>query len=231
MADIQRYTAEAIKYKLCTKVDDITYLVDMVQEEHIGKPQSTIQNKVQEAVKSQIKYYKSVSISKRLNYKLFHMSHEKKPLTTEQLVSNLAKILEYFSKEEDEVEAHDVAGLSVLATSEKDAKREELKRKFSFTGASPTKRKKRSPFPGDVLIEKRISVKFMTAGGKRHRFYKDYVLRKSTNEDLHEYLEEDDQQYGGKMDFYTIRFDPPEDDPLCCFPLEKEWNDDCLNLI
>lgn len=54
MADIQRYTTEATKYKLCTKVDDITYLVDMVQEEHIGKPQSTIQNTGSSQVSDQV---------------------------------------------------------------------------------------------------------------------------------------------------------------------------------
>ena len=229
MEDIQKYTAEATQYKLCTKVEHITELIDLVQEAYITTSQTNVQNKVQEAVKTQIRYYKSVTISKKLDCKLFHMTHDKKALTTEQLVSNLAKILQYFANPTDEDCANE-PGPSVTDT-EKDARRDELKRKFTFTGTSPTKRKKKNPFPGDDMVGKRISVKFMTSGGKRHRFYKGYVLRKSTNTDLHEYLEDDDQQYMGKMDFYTIRFDPPEDDPLCCFPLEKEWNEDCLNLI
>ena len=68
------------------------------------------------------------------------MSHDKKALTTEQLVSNLAKILQQFNKDIDGDHV-DVPGPSTVDTSEKDARHKELKRKFAYTGALPTKPK------------------------------------------------------------------------------------------
>ena len=42
---------------------------------------------------------------------------------------------------------------------------------------------------------KRISLKFKSIGSKPHHFYKGVVVRKSTNADLEEYMEDDDTQY------------------------------------
>ena len=162
---------------------------------------------------------------------MFHFSHAKKKLSTDELKNNLIKILEFFQRDNNKTSNKDTE-LST-STEDKEKRMEAVKRKYAFQGTSPTKKRKviKDQFPGDSIVGKRISLKFKSIGSKRHHFYKGVVVRKSTNADLEEYMEDDDTQYVDKFDFYTVNFDPPHESDFYCYPLEKEWEDDCLNLI
>ena len=222
MDNIRKSTVKASEYKLCEKEEDVTELVDMVTEAHEQLPKKSVEQKICEAITSQIRFYKSVNFSSKIDYKLFHLSHDKKNFTTEELKNNLIKILEFYQRDKETASKDN--GPSTSNDVNKEERINNLKKKYTFNGTSPTKKRRvKDPFPGDDIVGKRISLKFKNTGATRHHFYKGIVMRSSSNADLEEYMEEDDEQYVGKMGFYTVRFDPPHDSELFCYPLENEW--------
>ena len=231
MEDIRKCTAKVNEYKLCDRSEDIKQLVKLVTEKHKESPKEVKDKEILEAVKSQIRFYKTVNFSSKIDYKLFHFSHGKTQLSLEELQNNLQEIIKYYEKDNVEEAGTSTTCSQVDDKTLKEEKLNALKRKYTFCGVSPTKQRKRDDFPGEELLNKRISLKFKTSSGKRHHFYKGVVLRKSTYADLEEFMEEEDRNFVGKFDFYTVQFDPPHDDALYTYPLEKEWLADCLNII
>ena len=57
------------------------------------------------------------------------------------------------------------------------------------------------------------------------------MIREATKEDLEEYVEKEDKKLVSQFQFYTIAYDPPYNQDLYCYPLEKEWSDGCLELM
>lgn len=112
---------------------------------------SETNSKFHKAIKCQIRYYKLINCSSNIDYKLFHLSHQKKVLTTDQLVYNLSKILQLYQSENDQNQQ-----IMQEPTSTSESKRErmdELKRKYTYVNKSPVKRKRQNPFPGQEIIE------------------------------------------------------------------------------
>ena len=108
-------------------------------------------------------------------------------------------------------------------------RRNVLKQKM-LSKISPTKKKRKGPFPGDRIVHKRIRHIFVDAADGSVLECKGTVLRRATDEDLESLVESCDKKLKDTYVFYTILYDPPYADTNC-YPLQKEWEEGTLELM
>ena len=230
MADIQIATENVTQYMLCKKADDIELLKQKVREMHAECDDARLQELIMDAIKNQLRYYRHVNFSSKIDYSLFFFTKNKESLSLNQLVENLQKVLHFYADETDP--GNENIASSSTARQDRESRMDALKRKLlKNSNESPSKKQKLAPFPGDDIIQKRIRHKYLSKGGKRHCYYKGTVLRKSTNNEKEEYMDPEDECHIGVLDFYTVQYDAPHDNDLYTLPLEKDWNDGCIHLI
>ena len=76
----------------------------------------------------------------------------------------------------------------------KDKLRDDLKKKL-LAKISPTKRRRKGPFPGERIVKKRICHSFIDPESKELVEYKGIVLRVSTEKDTEELIESQDKKF------------------------------------
>ena len=203
---------------LCNSPKDVDHLKD----KHKGKD-------LEQALTTQIKHWKSASKG-GVQKDLFYLTNKGKKLSVDQLESNLRNIIKQIITQDIPDED---AGTSQSSSShehiDKEQQKSELKKKL-LSKLSPTKKRRKGPFPGDRIIQKRIRHMFLESKGGDLVEYKAIVLRKATEEDIDELVEPGDRKYVGVHTFYTIMYDPPYQEMLC-YPLEKEWDEGTLDLM
>ena len=86
---------------------------------------------------------------------------------------------------------------------DKEQQRDELKKKL-LANISPTKRRRKGPFPAERIVKKCICHSFIDPQSKELVEYKGGVLRESSEEDNDELMESGDKKYIGVYKFYTI---------------------------
>ena len=181
-----------------------------------------------EALLAQIDYYKSVNKGLAKGA-LFFKSKAGKPLSSSDLCNNLKEIIRVVNLAPISQSEDAESGRSVTFP-DSDTLQEERKALREKLLSKVTGRKRKEPFPETAIVHKRIKHKFLPEGGKRLVTYHGRVLRKSTQQDIEDLMESSDQEYLDKgYTFYTLMYDNDED--LYTYPLEKEWEDNCLELI
>ncbi|XP_072040335.1 uncharacterized protein [Amphiura filiformis] len=212
-------TANALKLCgfLCNSAQD----VDRLKADLKGK-------KLEAALISQIKHWKS-SNKGGIRKDLFYLTNKGKHLTAEQLENNLKNIILQVMTTVESLEEQPGSSNSSETPGNKDQQKSELKRRL-LAKLSPTKRRRKGPFPSDRIIGKRIRHMFIDSEGGGMLECKALVLRKATEEDIDELVEQDDRKHIGVYTFYTIMYEPPHEEMLC-YPLEKEWDEGTLDLM
>ena len=181
--------------------------------------------KLEEALIHQVKHWKTASKG-GIRRDLFYLSNKGKKLCVDQLESNLRNIISQVMTQDD---LESGTSQSSPSHQDKEHKKTELKKKL-LAKISPSKKRRKGPFPGDRIIQKRICHSFIDSESRGFIECKAIVLRKATEEDLEELVEPGDRKYIEEHTFYTIMYDPPYQEMLC-YPLEREWDDGTLDLM
>ena len=177
-----------------------------------------------ELLVSQIDYFKTINRGV-VKGTLFYKTKAGTNLTNEQLQDNLQVIISQLCKQNKEVDPHSENDPS--SSSDKELCRKQLRIKI-MSKLKPIKRKLQ--FPEDRIVKKRIRHKFLPVGGKKLISYTGTVLRKSSETDLEELMEEVDRELLDQgYTFYTVVYD--KDEHLYTYPLQKEWEDNCLDKL
>ena len=178
---------------------------------------------VEQGLHVQLKHWKTTSKG-GIPKDLFYLTKAGKKLSIDDLAANLKKVIHQVMETQD-IEPQ--PGTSQHCDKEK--LRDELKQKY-LAKMSPTKRRRKGPFPSDRIIQRRILHTFLEPGSDQMVEYKGLVIREATEDDLEQLVERQDKKLIQQYKFYTLAYDPPYED-MYCYPLEKEWEDGCLELI
>ena len=93
---------------------------------------------------------------------LFYVSCKGKKLSVHELEQNLRKIIsQVMNKDPDSTETPSTSGTSAQ---DKQTQRDELKKEL-LAKVSPTKKRRKGPFPGDRIIQKCIRHSFVDSEG------------------------------------------------------------------
>ena len=160
---------------------------------------------------------------------LFFVTSGGKPLSLMELSVNLKEIVNRLKVGDPVATASETASASLATSLSKDENRAELKEKLLAKLNRGTKRK--CPFPGDNIVNKRVRHICLSPNGSSLVTYMGKVVRVSNANDIEELMEEEYRSYYDKgYTFYTVVYDPPYNQ-LFTYPLKKEWDDDLLSLV
>ena len=214
-------TANALKVcgMLCTSLEHIEVL----------KQKAESSGQLETFLKSQLKYWKCTCTNKGglKRRDAFNLTRKGQSLSIEELESNLRYIISEVMLTQNEPEAS--SSVQTASTEDKEEKRNALKQKL-LDKLSPTKKKRRGPFPGDRIIHRRIRHSFLDSEDGKLMECKGTVLRKASDEDIENLVERGDRKFTQTFSFYTVLYDPPYEETMC-YPLEKEWDEGSLDLM